>query len=208
MLPIEKRIRGCRICVEAPIGDPLPHEPNPVLITSRRAKIAICGQAPGNRVNLSGRPFTDPSGVRLREWLGTDEGQFYDRDRIAIVPMGFCFPGNDRHGGDLPPRRECAATWHEMVFDAMRQIEVILLVGAYAQKWHLRRVKDFPTYRNLTDTVRDWKTIFETTNNRQDIPALFPLPHPSWRNTAWIKKNPWFEKDLLPKLREVIQAKL
>lgn len=175
----------------------LPHEPNPVVVLSKAAKIAICGQAPGNKVNISGVPFTDPSGDRLRDWLGVDEAQFYDPVKFAIIPMGFCFPGYDKHGGDLPPRIECRERWHDRVFAAMPQIELKIVIGASAQKYHLGRSAPL----SVTETVRHWREIYEATQ-------CMPMPHPSWRNTGWIKKNPWFEKDLLPVLRDLIQEKL
>jgi uracil-DNA glycosylase len=131
------RISACRICRDTPRGRQLPHEPRPVLVMSPTARIAICGQAPGTRVHASGRPFTDPSGDRLRDWMGIGEDIFYDAARIAIVPMGFCFPGLDAKGGDLPPCRECAPAWRGEVFAAMPQIRLLLLVCAHAQKWHL-----------------------------------------------------------------------
>ncbi len=193
-------IRACRICRDQPLGTPLPHEPNPVAVLSDTARIAICGQAPGNRVNKSGIPFTDPSGDRLRSWLGVDEAQFYDPARFAIVPMGFCFPGNDRHGGDLPPRRECSVHWHQRVFAAMPSIRIKLLIGGSAQVWHLgtRRKK------SVTETVRHWR---DYAGNKGEIQE-WPLPHPSWRNTGWLKKNPWFDEELLPELRKMIHLEL
>ncbi len=191
------RIRACRICRDEPEGAPLPHEPRPVLIASSSARIAICGQAPGTRVHGSGRPFTDPSGDRLREWMGVDEAAFYDERAIAIVPMGFCFPGLDAKGGDLPPRRECAPAWRAQVFDAMPQLELLLLVGQYAQKWHLGSRRR----GTLTQTVADWRDILD----RSARPKLLPLPHPSWRNNAWIKKNPWFSSELLPSLKKLVE---
>lgn len=173
----------------------LPHEPRPVLRASATARLAICGQAPGTRVHASGTPFTDASGDRLRQWLGIGPDIFYDEARIAIVPMGFCFPGLDAKGGDLPPRKECAPLWHRRLFAALPGLKLKLLVGAHAQAWHLEgRVKE-----NMTATVRAW---------RDYLPAFFPLPHPSWRNNGWLKSNPWFERELLPELRERVRALL
>lgn len=186
-------IRACRICIENPIGAPLPHEPRPVLSVSRTARICIAGQAPGTRVHESGIPFTDRSGDRLREWMGVTAEEFYDVSKIAIVPMGFCFPGQDAKGGDLPPRRECAAHWHADLMALMPKIELTLLVGQYAQSWHLGPARK----ASLTQTVAAW---------RDYGPDALPLPHPSWRNTAWIKKNPWFEEDVLPMLRRKVRA--
>ena len=134
---LRAEIANCRLCVESPLKEPLPHEPRPVLQVSQTAKICVCGQAPGTRVHQSGRPFTDPSGDRLRDWMGIGEDLFYDHDRVAIVPMGFCFPGLDAKGGDLPPRRECRVTWHDRLFAAMPQVELVLAVGRYAQTYHM-----------------------------------------------------------------------
>jgi len=196
---LHAEIRACRICREAPqFGAPLPHEPNPVCVPSAAARICVCGQAPGTRVHASGRPFTDPSGVRLRDWMGIGEDVFYDPDRVSIVPMGFCFPGHDKHGGDLPPRRECRATWHDRVFAAMPQLELIVAVGRYAQDYHMRD-EARPT---LTETVRNWHAVHD--NPREGRPRILPLPHPSWRNNAWLKRNPWFETELLPVLRSEV----
>lgn len=185
-------IRRCRICVESPLKTPLPHEPRPVLRVSRTARICIVGQAPGTRVHASGTPFTDPSGDRLRDWMGVTSEEFYDASRLAIVPMGFCFPGLNAKGGDLPPRRECAEAWREQLFKLLPQIELTLLVGQYAQAWHLGAARK----ESLTATVADW---------REYGPRFIPLPHPSWRNNAWIGKNPWFEAELLPVLRREVR---
>ena len=186
-------IRRCRVCRDAPHDAPLPHEPRPVLRASATARICICGQAPGTRVHESGIPFTDPSGDRLRAWMGVDEETFYDASRIAIVPMGFCFPGLDAKGGDLPPRRECAPLWRRRVFEALPRLELVLLVGQYAQSWHLGAARG----QTLTETVRDWRRYADRDD---DVPAI-PLPHPSWRNNAWLKRNAWFEAEVLPRLR-------
>jgi len=188
-----QEIRACRCCVEAPQGVPLPHEPRPVLRVSPTVRLAVCGQAPGVRVHRSGVPFSDPSGDRLRQWMGVSAEEFYDVSRIAIVPMGFCFPGQDAAGSDLPPRRECAPRWRARVFAALANIELILLVGGYAQRWHLGAALG----ASVSETVKAWRVHYE--NGRR--PRLLPLPHPSWRNNAWIKRNPWFEKELLPVLR-------
>jgi uracil-DNA glycosylase len=191
-------IRGCRVCVEAPIGAPLPHEPNPVLRPSTTARVCICSQAPGVRVHVSGKPFTDPSGDRLRAWLGVTPEEFYDQRRIAIVPMGCCFPGHDAAGGDLPPRRECAPLWQDRLFAAMPQLELILAVGSYAQHWHLPDA----TKAGMTATVARWRAQLDQAQR----PRRVALPHPSWRNNAWLKVNPWFERDLLPRLRREMRA--
>lgn len=193
-------IRACRICVEAPIGRPLPHEPRPVVWASSRAKILISGQAPGTKVHLSGKPFTDRSGDRLRDWLGVSSDEFYDTDRFAIAPMGFCFPGQDAKGSDLPPRRECAPAWRARLMAAMPQIELVLAVGIYAQAWHLAEVRA----GSLTETVSNWRR--HAGGNA--LPVVVPLPHPSWRNTAWLKRNPWFGTDLLPFLKTEIRRRI
>ncbi len=193
-------IRACRICRDAPLGAPLPHEPRPVVRVSQTATICIVGQAPGTRVHASGMPFTDPSGDRLRAWMGIDADTFYDDSRIAIVPMGFCFPGQDARGADLPPRRECAPAWRARLFAALPNIELMLAVGSYAHAWHLGPL----ARKNLTETVATWREIMAATEN----PTIIPMPHPSWRNNAWIKRNPWFDKDLLPVLKTRISDAL
>jgi len=195
-----REIRACRICRDKPEGPPLPHEPRPVLRPSPTARVCICSQAPGVRVHASGIPFTDPSGDRLRAWLALTPEEFYDQRRIAIVPMGFCFPGHDAAGGDLPPRRECAARWHRRLFAAMPQLELILLVGSYAQRWHLA---DSPR-AGMAATVRDWRARLGS----GDKPRRVPLPHPSWRNNAWLAANPWLERDMLPALRREVRLLL
>jgi uracil-DNA glycosylase len=190
-------LRACRICRDAPLrGQPLPHEPRPVIQASATARLCIAGQAPGTRVHASGQPFTDPSGVRLRGWLGLDESRFYDAAKVAIVPMGHCFPGLDAKGGDRPPRSECAPVWRERVFAALPAVELVLAIGRYAQLWHLREVAG----GTLSETVADWRTIWA----RPDRPRILPLPHPSWRNNAWLRRNPWFEAELVPVLREEV----
>ena len=193
-------IRECRHCVETPGASPLPHEPRPVFQISSTARICICGQAPGTRVHASGVPFTDPSGDRLRDWMGVSEEEFYDASRIAIIPMGFCFPGLDAEGGDLPPRKECAPLWRSRLFARLPEIELILLVGSYAQAWHMGKERG-PT---LTETVRNHRA----TAPAGDGPSLIALPHPSWRNNGWLKKNPWFAKRVLPALKRAVRARL
>ncbi|HHZ07402.1 MAG TPA: uracil-DNA glycosylase family protein [Rhizobiales bacterium] len=193
-------VRACRVCRDAPTGPPLPHEPRPVLVVSSRARILIAGQAPGTRVHASGQPFTDRSGDRLRDWLGVDRARFYNPDNFAILPMGFCFPGLDAVGGDLPPRRECAPLWRERLMAAMPQVDLVLAVGLHAQAWHLGRRRS----ASLTETVRHWRRIFETATT----PMILPLPHPSWHNSAWLKRNPWFGTDLLPFLKAQVALRL
>ena len=193
-------IRACRLCVEAPDGAPLAHQPRPVLRVSRTARLAVAGQAPGTRVHASGIPFSDPSGERLRDWMGVTEEEFYDVRRIAIIPMGFCYPGQDAGGADLPPRRECAPKWRPRLFKHLGQIELLLLVGGYAQRWHLGA----EATHGVTATVTNWREILE----RSELPRCLPLPHPSWRNNAWLKKHPWFEAELVPRLRKEVRALL
>ena len=189
---LSAEIRACRHCRENPAGRALPHEPRPVFRVSQTARICIAGQAPGTRVHASGTPFTDPSGERLRDWMGVTPEEFYDVSRSAIVPMGFCFPGLDAKGGDLPPRRECAQRWRAPLFELMPQIETVLAVGQYAQAWHLGAARK----KSLTETVAAWREFY---------PRCLPLPHPSWRNNAWLKRNPWFEEELLPVLKNHVR---
>ncbi len=193
-------IRACRHCVEAPQGKPLPHEPRPVLRASSTARLAVCSQAPGTKVHLSGTPFTDRSGDRLRDWMGVTPQEFYDEARIAIVPMGFCFPGQDEKGADLPPRRECAALWHGKLFAALPQLELVLAVGSYAQDWHLGKAGG----ANLQETMLGWREHLK----RKRRPRVLPLPHPSWRNNKWLTDNSWFETELLPVLRREVRRLL
>lgn len=192
------RVRACRVCRDAPrFGPPLPHEPRPVVQAAPGARLAILSQAPGARVQASGRPFTDASGDRLRDWLQLDKERFYDPTHVAIVPMGFCFPGYDAKGSDLPPRRECAPLWLDDILQHLESLELVVLVGGYAQKWHLD-----PAQRKggLTETVHRWREIYRP----EALRRVIPLPHPSWRNTGWLKRNPWFEAELLPVLRSEV----
>ncbi|WP_377291033.1 uracil-DNA glycosylase family protein [Rhizobium sp. SG2393] len=201
LVHLASRIAACRICVEAPVRGPedrLPHEPRPVAVLSPTARILIAGQAPGIRVHDSGQPFNDPSGDRLRDWLSVDRARFYDPDRFAIVPMGFCFPGYDRHGGDLPPRRECAPRWRAQVMAAMPQISLVLAIGHHAQRWHIG--PDCPA--SMTETVRRFRQYLD----RNSGPSVIPLPHPSWRNSGWLNRNPWFAEEVLPELRRRVAA--
>lgn len=191
------RIRTCRYCVDTPDRRPLPHEPRPVLRARATARIAVCGQAPGTRVHASGMPYTDRSGDRLRAWMGVSSLEFYDEARIAIVPMGFCFPGHDSKGGDLPPRPECARLWHREVFAHLPALELIVLAGTYAMRWHLGASGAGP----LTETVERWRELLRDPG----LPRYVPLPHPSWRNNAWLNRNPWFEAELLPDLRREVR---
>ena len=189
-----QRIAACRICRDEPRGRALPHEPRPVLQPSATARLLIAGQAPGTRVHASVRPFTDPSGDRLRHWLGISSGIFYDAEKVAILPMGFCFPGLSASGADLPPRPECAAAWRSQCMAAMPQIQLIICLGSHAMRWHLgARFSG-----RVDDAVRDWRQFADMS------PRILPLPHPSWRNNAWLKRNEWFETELLPVLRQEV----
>ncbi|WP_347310836.1 uracil-DNA glycosylase family protein [Defluviimonas sp. SAOS-178_SWC] len=191
-------IAACRLCAGDFAATATAHVPRPVVWFRPGARILIAGQAPGARVHESGKPFTDPSGDRLRNWLGLGEAEFYDRDRVAIVPMAFCFPGYDAKGADLPPPGRCAEHWRARVMESLPGIGVSFLVGGHAQRWHLGPAA---TKGGVTATVARW---------RDHAPRVFPLPHPSWRNTGWLKRNPWFEAELLPvaraRLREVMDA--
>jgi uracil-DNA glycosylase len=191
-LPTE--IAACRICTERFAATATAHAPNPVVWFQAGARILVASQAPGMRVHKASTPVWDQSGKRLRQWMGVDEATFYDRSRVAIVPMAFCFPGYDGNGGDLPPPKVCAATWRGRAMDYLGAVDLTLLIGAYAQGWHLGG------RMGVTERVAGW---------RDHAPAVFPLPHPSWRNTAWLKRNPWFETDLVPALqarvREVLE---
>lgn len=188
-------IAACRICREAPRGRPLPHEPRPVLQATATARLLISGQAPGTRVHASGRPFTDPSGERLRDWMGVTAEEFYDSRRVAVVPMGFCFPGQTEAGADLPPRAECAPAWRARVLAALPRVELVLLVGQYAQRWH----GVIGRGETLSAAVGRWREVAR--GDGAGGVRLVPLPHPSWRNNAWLKANPWFAEELVPWLR-------
>ena len=193
MIDLPDQIRACRLCAERFAQTHTAHEPRPVAWFKPGARILIAGQAPGARVHESGKPFTDPSGDRLRDWMGVDEATFYDRDQIAIVPMAFCFPGYDAKGSDLPPPKICGQTWHDRVMEMLGVMPLTILVGGHAHKYHLK-VKT-----GVTETVENWE---------MRAPDVFALPHPSWRNTGWIKKNPWFEIDTLPALRRRVKKVL
>ena len=176
-------IAACRACA----GE-LPHAPRPVVRVSPQTRLLIAGQAPGRRVHESGLPFDDRSGDVLRGWLGIDRETFYGDPRVGVAGMAFCFPGTDPKGGDYPPPPRCAALWRPQLLDALPKVELTLLVGSYAQRWTLPEAKK----RSMTDTVAGW---------REHLPAVIALPHPSWRNTGWLKRNPWFEDEVTPYLK-------
>jgi uracil-DNA glycosylase len=181
-------VRACTLCsAHLPLG------PRPVLQAHPAARILIAAQAPGRKVHETGLPFNDASGDRLRAWLGVTREVFYDASQLAIVPMGFCFPGT-RDGGDLPPRKECAPRWREPLLSHLKQLQLTLVIGRYAMAYHLPDERE-----SLTESVRAW---------RKHWPMLVPLPHPSPRNNGWLKRNPWFEQELLPVLRTRVAAVL
>ncbi|MFC1492488.1 uracil-DNA glycosylase family protein [candidate division KSB1 bacterium] len=186
---LEELLAGVRSCTHC--KNDLPFEPNPVLRASTSAKLLIVGQAPGTRVHETGIPWNDPSGDRLRNWLQFSREQFYNEENLAIIPMGYCYPGKGK-SGDLPPRKECAELWLDRLLEHLPDLELTLLIGQYAQQHYLvnRRKK------TLTETVRNW---------REYLPEYIPLIHPSPRNTFWLQKNPWFEQDLIPELRKMTE---
>jgi uracil-DNA glycosylase len=180
-------IRACRACA----GE-LAHEPRPVVRVRAETRILICGQAPGRRVHESGLPFDDPSGERLRAWMGIDRATFYDHPAIGVAAQAFCFPGTDPAGGDYPPPARCAALWRARLLAQLPNVELTLLVGWHAQAWALgERARG-----SMTETVRGWRSY---------LPAALPLPHPSWRNTGWLKQNPWFEAEVTPYLQDRVR---
>lgn len=188
------QVRACRYCEAS-----LPLGPRPVLRVSASARLLIVGQAPGTKVHASGIPWNDPSGDRLRQWLQLEREQFYDESRIAIVPMGFCYPGRGK-SGDLPPPPACAPLWHEKLLQHMPQLQLILLVGSYAQQYYQGQTPATAVPREtLTARVQRW---------REFGPRYFPLPHPSPRNTMWLRRNPWFEAQVVPALRTRVQRAL
>ncbi|HLV77231.1 MAG TPA: uracil-DNA glycosylase family protein [Marinobacter sp.] len=182
------RVRACTLCAEV-----LPEGPRPVIQLAPSSCILIVGQAPGRKVHETGLPFNDPSGDRLRQWMGIDRDTFYDEQRIALLPMGFCFPGTGK-GGDLPPRPECAPAWRPALLSRLRQIELTLVIGSYAQAWHL------PDHRkSVTENVKAWRSYW---------PRLLPTPHPSPRNNRWLARNAWFEDEVVPRLQARVQELL
>lgn len=182
--------RTCAVCAAH-----LPLGPRPVVRASASARLLIVGQAPGTRVHETGIPWNDRSGDRLRDWLAIDRETFYDERRIAIMPMGFCYPGRDAKGGDLPPRQECAPLWHPRLRPLLRSVQLTLLVGRYAQAYYLGT----RCGRSVTETVAAW---------REHLPDFLPMPHPSWRSTGWLKNNPWFLDSVVPVLRERVRTLL
>lgn len=187
------QVSRCTLCAERFAATATAHAPRPVVWFAPGARLLIAGQAPGLRVHQSGKPFDDPSGARLRDWLGIDPTTFYDRSRVAIVPMAFCFPGYDAKGSDLPPPPVCRKSWHGAVMETLPDIRLRVIVGGYAQTYHLG------AQSGVTDTVAGW---------RDHLPGTIPLPHPSWRNTGWLKRHPWFEAELLPVLRARVREVL
>jgi uracil-DNA glycosylase len=185
-MELTTRIQACRICAERFAATATAHVPRPVAWFGPKARLLIAGQAPGARVHASGRPFTDASGDRLRDWLGLEADAFYDRERVAIVPMAFCFPGYDANGADLPPPRICAETWRAEVMAALPRVQMTVLVGGAAMGWQLGKGP-------VAGIVADWQA--------HAVRGIWPLPHPSWRNTGWLRRNPWFEADVVPALR-------
>jgi uracil-DNA glycosylase len=190
---LRSEIAACRLCADRFAATATAHRPNPVVWFRPGARILVASQAPGMRVHRANRPFWDQSGKRLRHWLGMDEATFYDRERVAILPMAFCFPGYDAGGSDLPPPKLCAATWRARAMEGLGDVRLTVLIGGYAQGWHLGG------RMGVTERVASW---------RDHAPGVFPLPHPSWRNTAWLKRNPWFEAELVPALQSRVREVL
>jgi uracil-DNA glycosylase len=182
--------RACTICAkELPLG------PRPVLLVRATTRLLIVSQAPGTRVHETGLPFNDRSGDRLREWLGIDRDTFYGHPNLGIIGVGLCYPGVDAKGGDKPPMKICAPTWHPRIRPLLTQVKLTLLVGSYAQDFYLGPRREV----SMTETIAAW---------RDHLPEFLPLPHPSWRNTAWLKRQPWFERDVVPFLRRRVKALL
>ncbi|RUO58996.1 uracil-DNA glycosylase family protein [Pseudidiomarina insulisalsae] len=186
-----EHVRACRVCEEN-----LPFGARPVLQASSQARILIAGQAPGRRVHATGLPFNDPSGDRLRQWLGVDRQQFYDARLFAIMPMGFCYPGTGK-SGDLPPRPECAPLWRKRLMAELPALELVLPIGQYAINWHLAEQGMIAKKQTLTETVKQWQQFW---------PHVLPMPHPSPRNNLWLRRNPWFEEEIIPHLQQRVQS--
>jgi uracil-DNA glycosylase len=183
-----EEISACRVCADLPLG------PRPVLQASMEAEILVAAQAPGVRVHNTGLPFNDPSGDRLRAWMGIGRDVFYDKTKLNIIPMGFCYPGKSG-SGDLPPRPECRETWHGRLFRMLPKPKITLVIGQYAHAWHLKEKRK----SSLTGTVTAW---------RDFAPDIFPLPHPSPRNSYWLQQNPWFEREVIPALKMCVKEVL
>lgn len=183
-----RKVRACTLCAGV-----LDHEPRPVIQLSESSRILVVGQAPGRRVHETGLPFNDPSGDRLRQWMGITRDTFYDEQKLAILPMGFCYPGTGKYG-DLPPRPECAPAWRAALLDRLKNIELTLVIGQYAHAWHLPEPS-----RSVTENVKRWREFW---------PSAVPLPHPSPRNNRWLRTNPWFESDVVPALQQVVRDTL
>ena len=189
MQKLLSEIRACEVCkAHLPLG------PRPIVAAHTDAKIIIIGQAPGTKVHETGVPWDDPSGRQLRKWLGVSDEVFYDETKIALVPMGFCYPGKGK-GGDLPPRPECAPLWHQQLWDAMPNLKLIILIGAYAQNYYLKKEME----KNLTETVKAYQKY---------LPKYFPLPHPSPRNRFWLTKNPWFDDEVVEELQKLVKKEI
>lgn len=189
MTALKHQISSCTVC--APFFD---HSPNPIVSFNKKSKVLIIGQAPGRIVHNTGIPWDDKSGQNLRSWLGVDKQQFYDANNFALIPMGFCFPGTG-NSGDLPPRKECAPLWHSQILDHLQAVQLIVLIGGYAQGYYIKSDQK----RTLTERVKDFKSY---------LPEYFVLPHPSPRNNIWQAKNPWFEKEVLPSLKTHVNKAL
>ncbi|WP_289037516.1 uracil-DNA glycosylase family protein [uncultured Zobellia sp.] len=187
MQKLLSEIRACEVCSEH-----LPLGPRPIVAAHPNSKIVIIGQAPGTKVHETGVPWDDPSGRQLRKWLGVTDTEFYDETKFALIPMGFCYPGKGK-SGDLPPRPECAPLWHQALFDQMPNLQLIIVIGIYAQGYYMKDEKK----KNLTETVKAYHSY---------LPQYFPLPHPSPRNRFWLKKNPWFEVDVVPDLQKRVEV--
>lgn len=180
------QVRRCRTCAGS-----LPLEPRPVIQIAESARVLVVGQAPGRRVHDTGLPFNDPSGDRLRAWMGIDRATFYDERELAILPMGFCYPGTGK-SGDLPPRPECAPAWRALLLERLKHLQLTLVIGQYAQAWHLPGPKT-----SVTERVQRWQEVW---------PMMLPLPHPSPRNNLWLRRNPWFEREVIPELQDRVRA--
>lgn len=189
------RLMACMLCAERFAQTHTAHAPRPVIQLDPRARILVAGQAPGNKVHQSGLPFDDPSGDRLRGWMGISRAVFYDPARVAVLPMAHCFPGYDARGSDLPPPKICASTWRSETLAALPDLALTLVIGQYAQAWHLGPAPK----GGVTARVANW---------RDGVPHILALPHPSWRNTAWLKRNPWFEADVVPWLQARVRSLL